>query len=193
MGEYAKYQGSEVKIGTCADMFYLRLEDAAKVEPLPGNIDPTREDGLRFRLPYPDEGGQSPGVGDYLRGVRLYRVESDGTLRGKRTIDYAPAWLADTITGRLQLSHPSGLLVNVPCYHGVKLPDLGPDNTAHWNGKTHALELYEVKRTEGRVVPIVRCQHCGTLWADEWKNVLPFVQDEELRERLEAYQREGVA
>jgi len=188
MGEYAKYQGQEVKIGTCENMYYLRLDDAAKVEPIPGNIDPKHEDGLRFRLPFPDEDGQGPGVGDYKRGERLYQIEDTETGRGKRVIDYAPAWLADTISGRIQLLHPSGLLVSVPCHHGVKLPDLGPDGTAHWNGKTHALELYMVKRTEGKLVPIVRCQHCDTMWADDWDAVLPFVQDQVLRARLEAYQ-----
>ena len=89
--------------------------------------------------------------------------------------------------GTIQLKHESGLLINVPCYHGHKLPELGPDAKAFWNGKTHSLELYMVKVTASDVVPIVRCRHCGNMWRYTWDDVLPFVWDEELKKRLTVY------
>ena len=55
MGEYAKHDGHEVKIGTCEDMYYLRLEDCRKVQPIPNSLNPATCEGLRFRLPFPDE------------------------------------------------------------------------------------------------------------------------------------------
>ena len=46
MGEYATYAGQEIKIGTCEDMFNLRLEDRAKVGTLPNSLNPALVDGL---------------------------------------------------------------------------------------------------------------------------------------------------
>jgi len=64
MGEYAKFGNSEIKIGTCEDMYYLRFEDRYKVRHLPGNVDPNKDSEaahLRFRLPFPDEDHILPG------------------------------------------------------------------------------------------------------------------------------------
>ena len=43
MGEYAKYNNQEIKIGTCETMYYLRYEDRHKVKALKGNVDPVRD------------------------------------------------------------------------------------------------------------------------------------------------------
>lgn len=186
MGEFAKYAGERIKIGTCEAQYYLRLEDVHQVEYIPGNVNPARDNGLKFRLPFPDEDSNGPGnYGDYQRGVRLYRVEE--VFDQNQVIDYKPEWLATADPGRLQLSHDSGLLLSVPCHHGVRLPDLGPEVTAHWNGKSHSIELYMVKKTAEGVLPIVRCRHCDSMWRTDWDEVLPFVADEVLRERLSKY------
>ena len=185
MGEYARYQDEDIKIGTCENMYYLRIEDVHKVEPIAGNVDPRTDNDLRFRLPFPDEDANGPGTGDYNRGVRLFRIEGEGMFR--QTIDYRPEWLQEADPGSLQLSHPSGLLLSVPCHHGDRLPDLGEGARAHWNGKSHSLELYMVKRTREGVFPIVRCRHCGDMWRVDWAEVLPYVHDEVLRERLEKH------
>lgn len=188
MGEFANYQGERIKIGTCEAMYYLRLEDVAKVEWIPGNVNAARDLGLWFRLPYPDEDTNGPGnYGEYNRGARLYRMEDDGTLRGSYAVDYSPEWLKETEPGRLQMSHPSGLLISVPCHHGLKLPDLGPDVRVGWNGKTHSMELYMLKRTAEGVLPLVRCRHCESTWRASWDEVLPFVGDKVLRERLSVH------
>ena len=40
MGEYAKRNGKEIKIGTCESMYYLRYEHRKQVQPMPGNVNP---------------------------------------------------------------------------------------------------------------------------------------------------------
>lgn len=187
MGEYAirRSDGQKIKIGTCENLFYLRIEDADQVEWLPGNVHAGKDTGLRFRLPYPDEDHLGPGeYEDFRRGLRLYRtlVEDER----EWTEDYAPPYVAeDPRPGYFQMHHqPSGLLLSVPCHHGTRLPDLGPHARVHWNGKGHSIELYAVKREAAGVVPIIRCRHCGNLWRDTWANVLPFVPGETLRARL---------
>lgn len=162
----------EVKIGTCSDMYYLRHEDLNAVTPA------ASQPGLRFRLPFPDE--DEVRIGEYAefnRGTRLW----DDSSRA----DYVPAWLSEAAPGRLQMHHSqSGLLLSVPCHHGTRLPDLGPNATVHWNGKGHSIELSSVKTTDNGVVPVVRCRHCDSAWSTSWDDVLPFVFDDALKARL---------
>jgi hypothetical protein len=162
MGEYAirKSDGAHIKIGTCEDMYYLRYEDRDKVRPLPNNVDPVKyASELRFRLPFPDEDHVKPGdYEDFNRGVRLCCKTSTG--------------------------------YNVPCYHGQKLPDLG-NARAFWNGKGHSFELTQVRPVDVngvvKLIPIVHCRHCGKAWRYTWDEVLPYVLDKQLLDRLKEY------
>jgi hypothetical protein len=179
MGEYALLDGREqIKIGTCENMYYLRIEDVHRVRKDVYSLNAQTEPDLRFRLPYPDEDSLEPGsYGDYSRTYPLH--------------GYSPEWLDEADVGGYQLRHESGLLLNVPCHHGRKLPEVGPGMSAHWNGKGHFLELAFVKRTaSGEVLPIVRCRACGDMWRDSWENVLPFILDETLRDRLAKHAQE---
>lgn len=169
MGEYAKRKsdGQEVKIGTCEDMLYLRYEDREKVSKLPNSLDPVREAGvLRFRLPFPDE-DEIP-IGEYkdpFRGMRLYR--QCGVGQSSYCEDFKDE---STIKqpGGFQLRHECGLLVNVPCYHGLKLPEGNADFRPFWNGKGWFFELTQLapRTIDGifQVLPIVKCRHCREIW-----------------------------
>ena len=57
MGEYALYNGEQVKIGTCENLYYLRYEHRKQVQPLPNNLNPNGDEQYecRFRFPWPDE------------------------------------------------------------------------------------------------------------------------------------------
>jgi len=65
MGEYIKYNGSEIKIGTCESLYYTgyqKYEKALKeghLSALTGNDPPEEyakpDSGYRFRFPFPDE------------------------------------------------------------------------------------------------------------------------------------------
>lgn len=187
MGEYAKRKsdGTDIKIGTCEDMFYIRFEDRDKVTALPNSIDlgsAKQVDGLRFRIPFPDEDHLRPGEYDeFNRGLRLYR--QCGVGRSSYTEDWKDESTLEDI-GTMQLHHqPSGLLLNVPCYHGLKLPDVVEPMRAFWNGKGHAFELSSIKAVlvDGgwlKTVPVVRCRFCGHMWRYEWENVWEFIAPE---------------
>lgn len=188
MGEYAKRKsdGVEIKIGTCEDMYYLRYEDRGKVSKIPNSLDPSDCDGLRFRLPFPDEDNILPGqYEDYNRGLRLYQSVNAGT---------ASAWHQDftdestmSDPGIIQLKHEtSGLLLNVPCYHGHKLPEVTAPIQAFWNGKGHSLELSSIKAHRGDVLPVVGCRHCGGKWRYSWAEIWDFIP-RDIRSRFEGY------
>lgn len=209
MGEYAirKSDGQNIKIGTCESMYYIRFEDRDKVRSEPNSIslsNPAHVDGLRFRLPFPDEDNLEPGqYDDYNRGIRLYKVlpcdwcKGTGKIQssdiectrchGARTYgheDYAPE---DTLDhpGRMYFHHDkSGLQFSIPCYHGMKLPELGEGIKPCWNGKGYAFELSSLKamRIEQtasfRVVPVIRCRFCDEEWRSEWSDVADYLPED---------------
>ena len=194
MGEYAirKSDRIEVKIGTCEEMYYLRYEDREKVMPVPNSVNPARDAcALRFRLPFPDEDNVPIGQYEpYSRGLRLHRTVKDHMGR-----EWAEDFKDESTVedpGTLQLHHKdSGLLLNVPCYHGHKLPDFSAPVKAFWNGKGHSLELASVRPVESDgvllVKPVVRCRHCGQAWRYEWADIWEYIPDPVMRVRFAPY------
>ena len=182
MGEYAKYNGHEIKIGTCERMYYLRYEDRGKVAPLHGNVNPAIETGLFFRLPYSDEDNVRPGGYDnYNRGYRMYKKDE------KYAVDYTDESLAEN-PGTIQLSHQSGLLLNVPCYHGIKLPEVTDGMKAFWNGKSWSIELVHLYVNDKReVLPVIHCRHCLKMWYCTWDEIIDYIHGT-MKKRLLSYQ-----
>jgi len=175
MGEYAyNLTGERIKIGTCESMYYLRFEDRRNVTLDTGSVDPATTKGLFFRLPFPDEDHVPPGsYQSFDRGVLL---ASDFSVEG-------------TEPGNIQLKHESGLLANVPCYHGIKIPDLG-EGRAFWNGKSpNFWELCALKSVgDNTVIPVFRCRYCRKMYSTSvWQEIIPYIMDGKLRERLDFY------
>lgn len=179
MGECVYYQGKQIKVGTCESFYDMRHSDLNKVTGFPIH----NAVGVRFRLPWPDEDHLSPGQYGEFRGLRLFQAQGDG-----RYIDYSPEGLAEAESGSIQFTHESGLLFSVPCHHGYKLPDLGSNVKVHWNGKSHSLELIAVKvLKDGQLAPIIWCRHCKSMWRSDWDDVMPFICDPIMKQRLSLY------
>lgn len=179
MGEYAKRKsdGERIKIGTCESMYYLRYEDKDKVTPDLGSCF-----GVYYRIPFVDEDGMR--LGDYpdpFRGLRLYKERDESgyyeSFADPETVKYP---------GTIQLTHECGLLVNVKCFHGEKLPESSEDVKAHWNGKSWSYELAHIKDTGNGLVPVVHCRHCRSMWSYSWADILPYTHGK-MKARLEAY------
>jgi hypothetical protein len=202
MGEYAirNSDGQEIKIGTCESMYYLRFEDRFKVSGIPG-----REDGnvkpwideeaaqIRFRLPFPDEDNLLPGeYKQHDRGERLWKKVGEG--RFETCEGFSDPTTADD-PGTVQLTHPCGLLLNVPCYHGEKLPESSKDIKAHWNGKSWFLELYQLRPVlvDGllQIFPVVHCRFCRQAWRYKWSDVIDYLHGE-MKDRLAGYAKAGM-
>ena len=167
MGEYAtrKSDNQEIKIGTCESMYYLRLEDKNKVIP-----ERRSEFGKFFRIPFPDEDNVLPG--DY-----------DTPFRGFLLAGFQCQELAET-AGNIQLSHKNGYLLNLPCYHGEKLPE---GINIFWNGKDpNSYELKHLKETKNGIFPVVGCKYCSSIWSFDWADIWEYLS-EELKERFIDY------
>jgi hypothetical protein len=178
MGEYAMFNGERIKIGTCDEMLYLRYGDRHLVEWIHGNIDAASATALKWRLPFPDEDGCGPGgYADPFRTVQLRR--GDEWFRCPELAEQG---------GTIQMTHPCGYMLNVPCYHGEKLPCEGRPHGIQWNGRAGGFyELAHVKDTAEGVLPVIRCRFCRQAWRCKWSDVLEWIPDRVLRERLERH------
>ena len=144
----------------------------------PGALQPFHNflPGLPF--PFPDEDDNGPGNYEPFRGLRLNRLNID--FSDPETVDYP---------GIIQLKHDCGMLANIPCYHGEKLPDTSSikDLNIFWNGRSWFYELDSIKNTDNGIMPVVKCRHCRSMWSYSWDEILPYITDKELKKRLEKY------
>jgi hypothetical protein len=116
MGEYAKYSGREVKIGTCEDMYYLRYDQRHLVERVSGSVDViSLAHVLRFRFPWPDEDHVSP-CGDEFHDNGFSRTIA---VPGNDIV------LPDFDHFSVQFTARAGYLIGLPC------PEAG---AAYWEG-----------------------------------------------------------
>src|SRR5260221_7419635 len=135
MGEYARYNGQEVKIGTCENMYYLRADQARKVTPLPNSVDPVKDAAsIRFRFPFPDEDSFEPGSGkfhdaNYNRSVAISGVE-------------VPEGVEHST---IQFSSGHGYLVSLPCPESTE----GKGFTFHHNGFAGAAHIVQQRCIDG--------------------------------------------
>lgn len=173
MGEYAKYDGDRIKIGTCEEMYYLRYEDRKMVRREPGNLDAAKELNLFWRLPLPAEDDCGPGG---YQGPKA-------AVELRRGNEWFRSPKAAEHFGEINMTHPCGYTIPVPCYHGEKLPGSG---AVEWQGGTpgSCYELVSVKNTADGVKPVIQCRHCGNRFRAEWSEVLEWIPDAELRARL---------
>jgi hypothetical protein len=178
MGEYAKFNGESIKIGTCEMMYYLRYEDRHKVTPESNSLNPHTVKNLFWRLPFPDEDHIQPGhYENHNRGIRLnHPSKGDFKVEG-----------ADNRPGMIQLVHKnSGLLANIKCYHGMKLPENSKEVRFGWNGMGHSFELIGIKNADDEIRAVYHCRHCQSMWSsNDWDEVLDYIQCSEMKRRLE--------
>ena len=184
MGEYALRLSDkrEIKIGTCESMYYLRFEDINKIHG--ADTPDLAKYKYYFRLPFEDEDAVLPG--NYTDAERSSRLINGYKPPEQNIQQYS-----------IQLKHPCGLLINIPCTHGEALPEMPAGANAHWNGKlANFWELTFIKSepngTSAPILrPIVKCLACGTLARDTWDNILEHVPENQktMRKRLLGYQQ----
>lgn len=179
MGEYAKriQDGEEVKIGTCETLYYLRYDQRNQVDYDFGN------DKWYWRIPTPEEDGRWPG--DYettpLRegGYIPYMLkvnESKGNELAKAMMESV---------GIVQTRVESlGLLVNLPCYHGLQLPENGNGMKFFWNGKRDALYLSFLANYPHEMRVGFQCAACGEMWSAPFMDALPMIKSLWMKLRL---------
>lgn len=190
MGEFGIYKQNRIKVGTCNFMYYCRYENRYQIDTLENNVDFHSEKNLYWRLPLVSEDALKPGeYGSGFPGVRLCKTFPD-----RCPENFKPLECAD-YPGKMQLKHDeSGLLVNVNCYHGIKLPLESDDFQPHWNGKGYAFELVALKNTRNQndensdfIQMVCQCRFCGNMFTCEFSEISDYIFDKELKKRLSEY------
>jgi len=154
MGEFARYKGAEIKIGTCENMYYLRAEQAALVTPVPNSLDPVEvHESIRFRFPFPDEDTVEPGgFKDYSRGVNLWMEVPDGVEHGM-----------------VQFSARPGYLISLPCPESKAARD--SSLKIHRNGFPGQVAIVQQRCLDGVRMLVCRCNGC------DWPYRVPTLDD----------------
>lgn len=180
MGEYAKLKrtGESVKLGTCECMYYCTIKQRHQVEGYEFN----RNQMTLWRLPLVP--AMTSSIDKY--GRETYKVEKAATEAGDgnpedwrhydATLIYGDAFWAnveqtcpesiDANVGSLQITHPSGLELKVPCLHGKTLPEVTTKGwNVYWNGRErNQMRIHWIMTKGDEVSIIVSCQYCGKSW-----------------------------
>lgn len=169
MGEYAKFKGEEVKIGTCENMYYLRADQRHLVTPLPNSVDPVRHgEGLRFRFPFPDE--------DHIQPGAFESHERRVSINGVRAPDGAEHYSVQFVASA------AGYVLSIPCPEGAPECTQGMDTTVRGikvfrNGFCGAVHLAFQKLLPGGVLcGVFQCGPCGAMWrAETLEDCKPYI------------------
>ncbi len=158
MGEYARYNGQRIKIGTCEDLYYLRASQLPLIQPERGEADPRTNASkavYRFRFPWPDEDVVAPGAFDNpFRSVALWNVTAPPDLKHDA----------------VQFVAQAGYNVSLPCPEGpMKIEGL----KVHRNGFSGPVKIVQQAYRNGVLALICECGGCGA------KYNLPTIQDAE--------------
>jgi len=148
------YNGEQIKIGTCEQMYYLRADQVGLIRPQRGSVNPRSVDhaqSIRFRFPFPQEDNVKPGAfQDHDYGLGLWGIEPP------EDIDH----------GSLQFTrnYPSGggLLLSIPCPRG-KEGKASPVKV-HYNGYNGAVHIHSQRLMDGQLRLVLRCGDCGALY-----------------------------
>lgn len=172
MGEYAKYKGEQIKIGTCEDMYYLRWDQRHLVTLEAGSLnpaDPEMHSEIRFRFPFPQEDQTEPGQYDNpFKGVAISGAEA------RQEVDH----------GTVQMVAQAGYLCSIPCPEG---PGPHPLKIAR-NGFNGAVLLVQQAVRGGVLAPVFQCGGCEAKWSEpDRRECLPYL--DKLAEQAEYYTR----
>ena len=173
MGEYAKRKidGCEVKIGTCESMYYLRYEQRNEVV---YNFQPNKGKHTEWlwRIPVPFEDNMLPG--DYEYGGLLKDGYIPYLLKLKQPTGDFEKFLVDNPGTCQQVVEKLGMLINLPCHHGVALPK-AEGFKFFWNGKRDALHLCFLTDYEKELRVGIKCNACGKMWSCDFMEIEPYI------------------
>lgn len=173
MGEYAKRKidGAEVKIGTCESMYYLRYEQRNEVV---YNFQPNKGKHTEWlwRIPVPFEDNMMPG--DYEYGGLLMDGYIPRLLKLKQPTGDLEKFLIDNPGTCQQVVEKLGMLINLPCHHGVTLPK-AEGFKFFWNGKRDALHLCFLTDYEKELRVGIKCNACGKMWSCDFMEIEPYI------------------
>lgn len=168
MSENIIYKGASIKIGTCENLYYIRLAQLqaglvdGTARPAPYNDSITeylKPEVFRYRFPFPDEDDTQPGHFDpYNRGVVIYLspATSPNLLETLISADFEH----NTLYLHAGPNGASTNIVNIPCPYSPAFKT----STLRTSGYPAAVELVQQKLMKtGEIWAVIRCPFCGAM------------------------------
>lgn len=159
MGEYAKFRGQDVKMGTCNAMYYITYDSYKKYTKSGELVPESNHDystNCLFRFPFPDE--ENDGVvahNDFNRGVTFMVSKSTGIEMGHSTMFFRTDW------NNNRKSDAPAIGFSTPC---IQTPEFSLEK--HDFNKTNDNLIFEVvlqRFIDGELQTVVRCPYCGEM------------------------------
>lgn len=180
MGEYAnrKKDGKRIKIGTCESLYYLRYDQRNEVAYDFGEYE------YLWRIPTPTEDSILAGefeFGGLLTDHKYIPYE----LKLKYNLPESVVEFLSKNKGLKQVSdHRDGMLINLDCYHGLKLPQDTDEAKFHWNGKSDCIYLAFLANKERELLIGTTCKLCNKLVLWEFDEIEPLMESLWMKLRL---------
>jgi hypothetical protein len=155
MGEYIEYKGQSIKLGTCEDLYYTRLDQLKELsgvlKTLGGNLSIDEylnpKNGFRYRFPFPDE--DNIGIGDFKefeRGLTIQLCAEDYDLAD---FEHYDKWVSCSDNG----SH--NVNVKIPCPQSKEF-----DKVKHSPIDWRIIQIQQVRQIDGELWTIIGCPYC---------------------------------
>lgn len=155
--------GARIKIGTCETMYYCRWDQRMEISY------PYFSKNCLWRIPALEEDGIKPGDFEFGALVGKY-----GPLFSTRLTNISQE-LLDSLaedSGIVQAQVDAlGIIINVQCTHGARLPKDSEELTPFWNGRYTALHLVALKNTEDDLQVTVQCSACRHMWSFTFEQI----------------------
>ena len=172
MGEYITIDKQEVKIGTCENMYYARLDQLEEVQAL-GLADVAEylnpEYGYRYRFPFPEEDGLEIGEYDnYSKGLAV-NLSYGSECHAPKLTEFLRGsdWEHRHVTQSQSVGHCYNFNVFIPC---VLSADFAKANLKTSNGTpSDVIEIVQQKQVDGEIWVVVRCGYCGAAVRLDWE------------------------
>lgn len=180
MGEYAnrKKDGKRIKIGTCEALYYLRYDQRNEV-----NYDFGQYEWF-WRIPTPEEDHLKPGEFEFTPLHSGKYVPYELALKSYSMPDEIKHKICEH-EGLMQVKNEScGLLANIPCYHGLALPEDVKNVHFFWNGRSDCLYLAYLKNKERELYITTKCKACGSMLSWTFNEIEPLMKSLWMKLRL---------
>jgi len=157
MGEYAQLGKTQIKIGTCEQMYYLRADQVHLITAERNSVDPQNKDTagrIRFRFPFPDEDGMQPGAfANHNRSLFVYGLEVPEDV--------------EHYSLQFTRNYPesSGILLSTSCPFSKEGKASGLAFTL--NGFAGHVGINSQRLVDGQLKLVCACGGCGALWRME--------------------------
>lgn len=158
MGEYIKHNGQEIKLGTCEDLYYARLDQLEQavavgiLEKIGGNLEPSEyldpKNGWRYRFPFPEEDRIQIGdFEEYDKGLVIQLQPEDyGIIEG---MEHSEIWHSCNV------KHAYNVNIAHPCSQSPEF-----ETTKHSPMTWRIVAITQQKQVDGEVWTIIDCPYC---------------------------------